>query len=255
MTNLSYSLQGQVFTGIRNTGTGKPGALTWLGNVSKFDISLTPDISDKYESFSGNRLLYGRLVKSKKGDVSMTVDEFKLESLLLALYAASSTTISGTTVTGETFPTAMTVGQSARLAHDFASAVTIHDSTGGTPLVLVAGTDYTVNGSTITINNLGSYVQPFVANYTYAAAEQVAMLSSATPPERYIVFDGVDTNTGYKVSVDLFRVQFVPAKTLSLIDSDWGTFDLDGACLYDSVNATNANYGGFGRIQTNAPST
>jgi hypothetical protein len=251
MTVEIFSLQGQFYTAVRNTVTGKPGALTNIGNVSKADITLTPTISDKYESFTGNRLLYGRLMKEKKGELAMTVDEFKTENLLLALFAASVGTIAGATATAEVLPT-VTVGQSVRLNFGFATSITTVVDSAGSPITLVAGTDYTSLGSTLTFLTVTG-TQPYKATYVYAAASAIAMLSAASPPERYVVFDGVDTNTGYKCTVDIPRVQFTPAKQMSLIDPDWGSFDLTGAVLYDPVNAPIANFGGFARIQYTDP--
>jgi hypothetical protein len=250
MSNEIFSLQGQFYTAIRNTSTGKPGALTNIGNVSKCDIALAPTISDKYESFTGARVLYGRLMKERKGDLTMTVDEFKTENLLLGLMGLSPDIITGTTVTAEVCPT-VTEGQAVRLANSFATLVSVVDSAVG-PLTLTAGTDYVVTGSTVTFIGIPG-TQPYKVSYTYGTGESVAMMTSLTPVERYVFFDGLDTNTGAKVSVDIFRVQFVPAKTFSLIDPDWGSLELTGAILYDAVNAANANFGGFARITTNFP--
>ena len=249
MSNQLFSLQGKVYTALRDGTTGKPGKLTWLGNVEKCEIALTPNISDKYESFSGQRLLYGRLMKERKGELNMTVTEFHWANLVLALYG-SQASIAGGTATAEAFPTGLAVGDAVQLANNAVSALVITDST-GSPLTLTPGTDYVQNGSVVTILNLGAYVQPFKAAYTYATVEATEMMSQATPPERYVIFDGTNTFTGDLVHVDLFRVQFTPAKIFGLVDADWGSFDLTGAIIYDAINANIANMGGFGRIVTN----
>ena len=250
MSNQLFSLQGKVYTAIRNTTTGAPGKLTWLGNVEKAEIALSPTISDKYESFSGQRQLYGRLVKERKAELNMSVTEFHWENLTLALFGSKASIAGGTVAGPETFPTALAVGDAVQLANNAVSALVIHDSA-GSPATLVAGTDYIQNGSVVTILNLGAYTQPFTAAYTYATVEAVEMMSQATPPERYVIFDGINTFTGDLVHVDLFRVQFTPAKIFGLVDADWGAFDLTGAIIYDSINANIANMGGFGRIVTN----
>lgn len=247
-----FSLQGKIYTAVRDAVTGKPGLLqTWLGNVSNASIALTTDKSDKFESFSGNRLLYGSLQKSKSATLTMTLDEWLPSSLLLALYG-TNTAITGTTVTNEVFPSGLVVGNQVRLAHQFVSSVVVHDST-GSPLTLTPGTDYVIDSVTqglIRIVNLGSYVQPFKANYTYASASLLTMFTVAKPPERYVIFDGVNTNTGEPIIAELYRAQFDPAKELGLIDADWGSFDMSATCLYDSINAIDATLGGFGRLIT-----
>jgi hypothetical protein len=248
MSNQLFSLQGKVYTALRDGTTGKPGKLTWLGNTEKAEVALTPNISDKYESFSGQRLLYGRLMKERKGELNMSITEFHWENLVLALYG-SKASIAGGTVTAEAFPTGLVAGDAVQLANTAVSALVITDST-GSPITLVAGTDYSLTGSVVTmLTAIG--VQPYHAAYTYATVEAIEMMSQVTPPERYVIFDGVNTFTGDAVHVDLFRVQFTPAKVFGLIDADWGGFDLTGAILYDTINANIANMGGFGRIVTN----
>lgn len=253
MTVEVFSLQGKVYSAVRNGTTGLPGKLTWLGNVPEARIELTPNISDKYESFSGSRLLYARLAKEKKGTLTLTLDEWIHENLALALYN-DPVAIAGTSVTGEVFPTGLANNDIVALDNQFVSAVVITDSN-GTPATLVSGTDYKVlsaNRGLIQILNIGSYTQPFKGAYTYGASTSIAMMMKATPPERYIVFDGQNTETGDAVTVDLYRVQFLPTKQFNLIDPDFGNLQLEGAILYDSVNAANANFGGFGRLQTNS---
>lgn len=250
MTVEVFSLQGKVYSAVRNTGTGKPGPVTWLGNVPEARIELSPTISDKYESFSGNRLLYARLAKEKKGTLTMTMDEILTENVALALYN-DTVAISGASVTGEAAPLGLVAGDTVALANQFVSSVVVHDSA-GTPATLVAGTDYTVasaNRGLIDFLNVTGFTQPFTFNYTYAASTSIAMMMKATPPERYIIFDGQNTETGDPITVDLYRVQFLPTKQFNLIDSDFGNLQLEGAILYDSLNAANANLGGFGRLQ------
>ncbi len=250
MSNQLFSLQGKVYTALRDGTTGKPGKLTWLGNVEKAEVALSPSISDKYESFSGQRLLYGRLMKERKADLNMTVTEFHWENLVLSLYGTKAS-VAGATVSAEVFPAGLAIGDAVQLAQNAVSALVIVDSA-GTPLTLVAGTDYIQNGSVVTMLAIPG-TQPYKAAYTYATVEVIEMMSQVTPPERYVIFDGVNTFTGDQVHVDLFRVQFTPAKIFGLIDQDWGSFDLTGAVIYDAVNANIANMGGFGRIVTNEP--
>jgi hypothetical protein len=244
-TNELFSLQGIVRSGIRNPTTGRPGALTDLGNVSKAESTLTPTISDKYDSRSGLRILIGRLMKERKGELNMTMDEFTLENLALGLFGAKVPVVGGT-VTAEVFPAGLVVGNSVALDKQGVSALVITDSSVG-PVTLEAGVDYKLTGSVVTMLTVTG-TQPFKAAYTYAAQTIITMMTSVAPPERYIVFDGLDTNTGTAVHAELYRVQFMPAKTFNLIDADWGGLDLTAAVLYDELNASDTEFGGFGRV-------
>jgi hypothetical protein len=250
MTEL-FSLQGKVYTAVRNTTTGVPGARTWLGNVSKCSAALAVNNSNKNESYSGSRLLYGTLQKSKTATLEMTLDEWLPEPLALALYGASAA-VTGSTVTNEVAPTGLIAGAQIQTAHQFISSLVVHDSA-GTPATLVLGTDYVLTSATlglITLIGVGSYTQPFKLNYTYGNASALQMFSTVKAPERWVTFDGINTNTGEPVIAELYRCQFDPVKDFGLIDDDWGGFDLTASVLYDSINAANSSFGGFGRLLT-----
>jgi hypothetical protein len=62
MSMQSFSFQGKVYLGTRLAG-GKPGALIWVGDAPKCDVSLQTEAEDQKESYSGNRLTSARLQK------------------------------------------------------------------------------------------------------------------------------------------------------------------------------------------------
>lgn len=250
MTEL-FSLQGKVYSAVRNATTGVPGTRTWLGNVSAASVALTTENSNKNESYSGSRLLYGTLQKSKSAAITMTMDEWLPEPLALGLYGTSAA-ITGASVTNEVAPTGLVIGSQIQSAHQFITSLVVHDSA-GSPATLVLGTDYSVVSASlglISILGLGTYVQPFKLNYTYATGSQLQMFSNTKPPERWITFDGENTNTGEPIIAELYRCQFDPVKAFGLIDDDWGGLELSGTVLYDSINAAISNLGGFGRLIT-----
>jgi len=246
-----FSLQGKIYVATRDTVTGKPKTPIWLGNVSQASMELTTDKSDKNESFSGNRLLYGSLQKSKGAKVTMTLDELLPENFAMALYGTQGS-VTGATITAEVAPTGLVVGDSIILAKPFASAIVVKDST-GSPVTLVLGTDYEITSASrgiIKLLNVTAKTQPFKVDYTYAAYKNLAMFTNVTPPERYVIFDGINTVTGDKILVDLYRMQFDPVSGFDLINEDWGGLQLNAVALYDEVNSLDANLGGFGRLIT-----
>lgn len=256
MANDLFSLQGKAYSAIRDPVTGKPGKLTFLGNCSKASASLNPNISKKYESQTGKRYLYGQLMKERDATFNIVFDELKKEALLLGLMGAAAS-VAGGTVAAEAFPTGLVAGDSVQLANQLVSALAVTDSAVG-PATLVAGTHYAQDpngGSVVDILNVGGFTQPFKAAYSYAAIDNITMMTDTVLPERYIVFDGVDSFTGGLINVHLFRVQFPPAKDFNLIDPDWGGLDLTGGILYDPINAGIANMGGFGRINKTPQTT
>jgi len=246
-----FSLQGKFFTGVRNGTTGKPGALTWLGNVSEASVSLETEQSDKNESFSGNRLLYGSLQKAKTANLTMTLDELLTENLALGLFGTAAS-VTGSSVVDEVMPSGLVAGDYIQLAHQFASAIVVKDST-GTPVTLVLGTKYSVEsaaGGVLKILDVTALVQPFKVSYSYAAAKNLAMFTNVTPPERWVHFDGYNTADGTSMVIELYRVQFNPVSNLGLINEDWGGLQLTGKVFYDEINAADSTYGGFGRLVT-----
>ncbi|QQE90271.1 hypothetical protein [Azotobacter chroococcum] len=247
------SLQGSLYSAIRNATTGKPGKMTWLGNASAASLAIAVEKSDKNESFSGSRGLYGSLITAKSGTLSITLDEFLVENLAMALHSTPVDIVSGT-VSGEALPSGLVSGDEVQLDKRFTSNLVLTDSN-ATPATLVEGSDYEIvsaAGGIIKILDPTSLTQPFEADYSYAAADSLAIFANATPPERWIFFDGINTVTDEKVILDLFRVQFDPVSDFGLINEDWGGLQLTGTLLLDPINLKNSNLGGYGRMMKSA---
>lgn len=255
MNETYYSLQGEAWLGDRDPATGLAKKSRWLFNVPKLEIALSSETDDVNESFSGNRLLDDQLDKSKSAKVSITLHGWSLENLALGLYGAVAKITSGAVV-DELLPTGLVNGDFVQLDKRGISALTLKDSTTGTALVPTASeiSLYRPNSGMVKIASIGSYVQPFKASYTYADADLVTMFGQVAPPERYLVFDGVNTKNGKSVVAELYRLKFNPQSSLALINDSHGTIDLEGVCLFDRLRAADANLGGFGRlVQTAAP--
>ena len=62
-----------------------------------------------------------------------------------------------------------------------------------------------------------------------------------------LFLDGIDTETGKSVLVDLFRCKFNPVGTLAMIHEEYGNLPLTGSVLYDPLNAGDPMLGGYGR--------
>ncbi|WP_220814085.1 phage tail tube protein [Pseudomonas paralcaligenes] len=245
-----FSFQGKVWAGER-TAAGKLLKPQWAGNVPTMTLQLATESSNKTESFSGLRMQYGRLRRGKAATLNMVFDEWLPQNIALAIWA-SQLNVPGSTVTGEPFPDGVLEGDYVRLDHPFISALAITDSA-GTPAPLPTA-NYrleSANAGLIEILDPGAFIQPFKAAYTYAERESFTMFTAA-PPERYILLDGINTETDEPVIVTLYRCSFDPVTDLALINDEYGNFSLTGSVLYDVVNARDANFGGFGRIDQKA---
>ena len=242
-----FSLQGKIYLGDR-LPNGKLSKPVWVGNAPTCQLKLTTETSNKTESFSGNRLQYGRLQKGKTAELSLTLDEWLAPNLALGLYATALSVNTGS-VTGEALPAGVVAGDLIKLDHPFISALAITDSA-GTPAT-VPGSKWSVespNSGLMKFSDVATYVQPFKAAYSYAAAQGFTIFT-ATPPERYFMLDGINTETGEAVIVRLYRVRFDPMGQLDVITDDFGNLPMTGSVLYDVVNGADANLGGFGKIE------
>lgn len=246
MADIYFSGQGNVFLADRDA-SGNPTFFRNVGNVPALKLSLSTDVLDHHESQTGSRLEDLHLIKAKKAEIELTLENFSKENLKLLLYGTSST-VTGASVTNESLGT-RAVGDIVSLLHPLTSALSVHDST-GSPLTLILNTDYSVDlvGGMIKILNLGSYVQPFKVNYTYATQDVVPAFKQAQT-ERWLKFVGLNTANANNISyVDLYRVIFDPAADVNLINDDVSQFVLKGTMLYDSARDADATLGGFGRI-------
>jgi len=243
-----FSFQGKLYLGTRQSN-GKPGVLTWVNDSALCDVQLQSTIDEKTESYSGNRLVAARVSKGKKANITLQLETLAASGLALALYG-SVTTVTAGTVTAESFPALVAVGDTVMLDKPGVTNLVITDSTAA-PKTLVQDTDYRIDSpgnGLVKILGLGTYTQPFKAAYSYAGGINLAMFTQPVP-ERYLVLDGINTVTNERVRTSLFRVQFDPTDSIPLINDGFGKLTLKGSVLYDAVNATNANLGGFGRME------
>jgi hypothetical protein len=244
--NKLFSYQGRVYLATRGSA-GKPLKPRWLGDAT-LTIELATETVDHYESFTGQRALYGQLIKSKTANATLTVFEATTENLLIALYGSSIKTTAGA-VTAELFPADTAADDYIVLERPFVSNLAISDSA-GSAATLVEGDDYILERPEIglvQIKNITGFTQPFKAAYNYKGIESVQMFTE-TPPERWLKLDGINTVDNTPVIVDLYRVRFNPSSNMSLHHEEFGSFELSGAVLVDAMLESDPSLGGFGRI-------
>lgn len=242
-----FSLQGFIRLGELDAN-GAIGAMRWVGNVPEATLELGTTSADKNESYSGQRLQIGRLTTATTAAFNCTLDEWSAANLALA-FNATVADITASTVTDEVFPTGLVNGDLVRLAHPFATSLVITDST-GSPVTVDPG-DYALEGhgeNIVRLIDVGAHIQPFKGAYSYAAAENI-VLFSAPSKVVFLQFDGINTETGEAVIIDLWKVRFDPVSSLGLINAEYGNLPLAGAVLYDPTRSANAALGGFGRMQ------
>ena len=240
----NFSGQGIVYAAER-LSTGKPGRLQDLGNCTSFKLDLKTDVMKVSESRSGNRLPYARIGKGNESEVALTITDFLLDNLGLGLYGTKITKAAGT-VTGEVLPTGLVAGDRIQLANPKVSSVVLKDSA-ATPATLTAATHYNadLDPGHISIVDVGSFTQPFKADYSYASSKKLGAFA-ASPSEKMLILEGVNTADNWRrVRITVFRVVLDPITGLDLINDDLAKLELKGSALYDPLRATSDPLGQF----------
>lgn len=120
-----------------------------------------------------------------------------------------------------------------------------------TPATLVQDTDYEIASAdhgTIKILNVGTYVQPFKADYTYAQVTHVNLFTQAQP-QVWLRFEGLNSADANKpVLVELYKCAPNPLNELSLIGEEIARMQLEGSALYDETKVGDSLLGQFGRV-------
>ncbi|MGE4459102.1 MAG: hypothetical protein AB7D31_07540 [Stenotrophomonas sp.] len=244
-----FSFQGRIELGTRLAG-GKPGLLTWVGDQSSCELRFNTENADRTEQFSGQRLQSARLRQATTVELNLVLRYGTAHNLQLGLYATPQA-ISAATVVDELLPEGLVAG--SRIVLDKPANVqdlVIQDAS-GSPVTLVAGEDYRLespHSGIIEMIDVSTLTQPFSASYKHDAFTSLPFFT-AQPPERYLYLNGINTVSGERVRLHLYRIQFNPFDTLALINPEFGELPLSGTAMFDVETADDPLLGGFGRIE------
>ncbi|OKP27617.1 hypothetical protein [Serratia fonticola] len=240
------SLQGAVNLALR-LNTGRPGPFRFVGQTDACSVELSAETVTQIENYTGQRLPIGELSLGKSGNMSLTLKDWTLENLALAMYGKVVKTPSGT-VTSEPLPDGCAVGDRIRLDHPFISDVEL-TGTGS----LVPGTDYRVDSpSAGIIELLTPAALTATVAYSYASSEMLGLFSTL-PPERWMLFDGINTENEERVVIQFYRVKFAPLSDLALLHNEgYGELPLTGSVLADMSQPKDSALGFFGSYMQQA---
>lgn len=249
-----YSGTGNVFLGLRDSTTGLPKGMFPLGECPKVEVAFSLERRKHTSSRSANRTIDKIQTKTKSGEFRVTIEDIARKNLGLALSGDPVTIAAGSYATSnyDTCPdSALVVGSVWRLRQHNVSTLVIKDSA-GSPAILVLNTDYRIVDAAhglVEILSLGSYTQPFKAQYSYAQTIVVPAFNADDNREFFIYVALINTEptTDQRVGFECYRTVFDAAGVMALINADQGSFDLKGELLRDPVLYANANYGEFCR--------
>jgi len=170
-----------------------------------------------------------------------------------SVYGSVLPVVTGT-VTAETLPAGLEVGEHFSLDHPYASALVLTDSTSGTALT-IPDTAYGPAGHNErtfkVLTDLTTFVEPIKAAYSYAAHEGLEVFSE-TPREIYVIFDGINTEDGAGVVFDLYKTKFDPFANVGLIHAEYGSLAFGADILVDPLNFDANGRGGYYRMRRKA---
>lgn len=238
-----FSLQGRVY--VAPIVNGVAGPIKWRGNAPKFELTVNATTINHNESSTGERSEDLQLVQTVGVTWAATFEELTTENTALILNGETRE-ISGATVTDQSLGT-VAVGQEIIIGAYNLSAVTVKDSTGTPVVVNPAKYELDADFGTITFNDVAGLTQPLKITYT-SADVTATTIASKHNTEYFIFFKGINTVTGEKVAVELWRNVKEPQSTMALINEALASYDVNGRCLSDISKKNSPDLGMFGRM-------
>nr|WP_318382485.1 hypothetical protein [uncultured Enterobacter sp.] len=236
-----YYGQGKVYLAPRDLD-GKPGAWRWIGDVSALQVAMTVESFSHKDSYSGQRAEVRRLITSKEASVTSTWHDYNPDNLALVLYGQNATIPSGT-VTSETLPANIKIGERFSLEHQNISDVVIDD--------LVIETDFTVDAEFGAITFLTDQAKAPSVSYTFGPST-VTSIFDQNPVEVAFRFEGLNmAEDEQRVILELYKLKYDPTSALSLINTDTSLAGLETTAIaLADTQRKNADtiYGRYGRL-------
>lgn len=254
-----FSGQGKIFLGQR-LPSGMPGPLTWVGDAL-MEFGFTPNETKFKENWTGQRGDALKLPGETEANLQITFLQFDAENYKIATR--------GTVVTQDVTPVVdrviaaapPAVGDVLLLNAFGLSAVTIEDSTSGTPKTLTPDVNYTIDTKAgqieiIDITTGGPFTGAIKASFTPSAVEFIKMMSGSGD-EYWVRFVGINTVPGAQfphVTADFYRWSPPPSETMSLIQDGQSRLEapLAGSLLADATKTADGDFGYFGRMTVQA---
>ncbi|WP_458068635.1 phage tail tube protein [Rhodanobacter sp. BL-MT-08] len=245
-----YYGKGRFSIAVRNPITKALGPWVWCGDVSAFSAKPTTTMVEHKESYSGQSALAAYFPSEKALTLDWTFSEFRPKNLAFALYGTNISVESGT-ATDEVLAPGLAVGDDVRTANPGISDLVLTDSA-AVPAELVEGTDYTVDPTfgRITILNIGAYVQPFKANYSYAQRTDTGIFT-AGQPDISVLYEGINlAENNAAVIAEYYKV--APGVLTELMHITTGTdtagMAMTAGVLIDTTKPASGPLGQFGRV-------
>lgn len=232
-----YSGQGRLGIGDRDPTTGAYSNVIFPGNVTSLTLDIATEKTEHKESMSGLRSVDRTLITSQTSTFAFTAESLEKRLMAVGLFGSAVEIAAGTVaaeahVVGE-------VGSAIPLQHPNVDEVEItvipQGGGAGTPVPDTEfmvdpgfGTIYPKPGSTALVKGATINVA-----YEYGKRSNIEAFLSATPPERYLRFEGLNTDNGDLCIIEIPRAAFDPVTNRELINEEFGSAEFAGSILLD----------------------
>lgn len=234
------SLQGELH--LAKMVNSVPSALLPVGNTPELQIAISSESTDHYESKTGLRAKDAVLRKQTAVAISGMLEEVTKQNLAMVL-SGKSIEIPETQLTDIALG-AVEAGAMIDLGHRNLSEVDFKDSSD----VAITSDKYVLDAvyGTVIFNEAIVGSVKFSAK---AGAKTRTTIATNLGNEYRLLFKGIDTVTGDKVILTLWRVEFSPDTEFDLIHEDFGSYSIEGEALADISKANDEELSVFGHIE------
>jgi hypothetical protein len=226
-----YSGQGRLGIGERNPLTGVLSNVEFIGNVTSLQIDIAVTKFEHKESMSGDRAIDKTTIKEKNATFKFSSESLKVSLMALGLYGSSMAVEPGTVV-GEQHMARN--GLAIPLKFPNVSNVVLKKNGTAVP---AAEWDYDDGFGTIYIKAdsaaIGATDVAVTVDYSYGANTTIEAFTQATPPERFLRFEGLNTVDGSLRLIDIPRSALDPLTGLEMINEEFGAGEFNGNILPD----------------------
>lgn len=227
MRDYSYIGKGKVF--LARLDDNK---LRYVGNCDKVELSLSEETKELKDFSQAGGGVVNTVSRIDKVEIALNLFDYSPENLAMAVYGEASKTNSGKSVAEEHI---VNKNHLTRLAHSHPTQVKIRDTTLNDK-VYEQGVDYDVLNAGVLILESGNIKNgaKLQIDYQYEASDVIQALIHSGD-EYHLIFDGLnEAQSGKRVVLDIYRVKFTPAASLSFIGDDFGSLEMKGIALSDS---------------------
>lgn len=226
MAEYSYIGKGKVFLAKRNDDK-----LRFVGNSDKVELSFTEETKEIKDFTQAGGGVANSVSRIDKVEIGLNLFDYSPDNLAMAVFGEATNAASGNVI-GESH--ILSKNHLTRFQHSHISNVIVKDTL--TNKEYQQDVDYEVLNSGILVLEGGviSDNAPVSIDYNYGASNVIQALVNSGDEYRF-VFDGLnEAQSGKKVVIEVYRVKFTPAASLSFIGDDFGNIEINGTALSDA---------------------